>query len=538
MPRRAYRSPNREYALAIQRRSVIDAAGTLGQTQDEFVNGLAEHYKSQLRRVIDAAREPGTTTDRGPGDPAATWQRIADDPWQVLEYRQDLYELWFDDTLRDLETWLAASPDAQAMIDRAALRPFIGARGVNARRPVWRAFADAARALQVLAPLTGGVSASALEAGLPAIEIAAGIADAFGGVSKLVVGSSMRMGRDHSLEFLDLRKDPRAFAAATEELRALLEVATGTRATAPTYEPEGTRAAIADELRRGAEAFVVFHELAHLLLPNREDPHEEEERCDAFATHVLLASRRGLIVLGISMALMVLAAVFRDEGRFIVSETHPRFGRRMDGIWQLLTNAGAQPPDDWDALLAVPCRVMEEAVFRTETRQRLAPNVAIALHDGWKDAPQGEHSSPVAEAMLNDGVRIPTLDEDTRRTWWQYEGFRVMLLVVELPTAVAAAERALRAAAPDAPWNVHDAACDAVLRLLAFLGHEPPPPAGAAALFASIARRAPTRTASTEAASPRTWAYLEQIGAVHRAGRRARVRPLVGLEFTVPWQWY
>lgn len=536
-PQRRYRSPHREYAITIQRSSAVEAADKLGQTQDEFLGGLAKHYRGQLRRALRQMRKNRVPPERWPIDYSAWYQRLSDDPRYVLEYRQALIEDGFDATINRLERWLAESPWAQSMIDRAVLQRFAGAGVLSSTTPIWRAFGDAVRSIQVLAPISGGIQASAIEGGIPALEIGGGVFDAFGATSKLVVATSARVGPSNSLGIRDLRQDPPAFARATDELRALLEVATGTRATAPTYVLQGTLADIAGELCEGAEAFVMFHELAHLLLPSCSDPHKEEERCDEFAAYVLCASRSEFIVLGMYMGLMLLAAVLRDTGAFIASDSHPRFGIRMDKVNRLVDAFNVAPSKEADALLAVPSRIMEEAVFRTETRQRIAPNLAISLHDGWKDSPARDHSWPVAQAMMGEAVRLPTLEEDTRRTWWHYEGYRFMLVVVEPLTAISAARRALEAAAPSVSWDRQLVACDAALRLLAFLGRQPDPSAEAIALFASLA--APTsQKRSTKLGSSLAWPYLEKIRAAHRQGASGSISPLVGLEFYVPAHWY
>jgi hypothetical protein len=533
-----YRSPHRDYALAIQRRSIVEAATTVGKTQDEFVEGLADHYRGQLRRALYEARETGPMPEPTPIDYRSAYQHLCADSWYVLEYRQDLVDLGFDAALHRLERWLAASPAAQAMVNRSTLRRFAGARAAKPSAPIWRAFADAVRSIQILAPLTGGMDASALDGTIPAIEIGAGIFDAFSGASKLVVASSVLVEPGNRLMIRDLRQDPRAFAKATNELREILKVTAGKKAMARTYTLQGAYAHVADELRKGAEAFVTFHELAHLLLPRRVDPHEEEDRCDEFAAHLLCASQSEFIVLGLSMALMLLAAVLREAGNFIVCDTHPRFGRRMDKMWELIEQYGVTPSHEGDILLAVPSRIMEEVVFRTETRQRIAPNLAISLRDGWKSSLVRDHNWIVAQAMIRKAVRIPTLKEDTRRTWWDYEGYRFMLLVVELRKAITAARQVLEAKAPCAPWSHEQVACDAALRLLAFLGNESPPSAEAIALFASVAGVAGPRKGPTKSASSSAWTYLEKVGAVHRETCGASIRPLVGLEFYVPSQSY
>jgi len=380
-PRTGVAQADRQLVLSRLHESARLTVARLHVSESDFYSGLARSYLDDIDRELDEGSRGGEPATERLEILRRARDRISSDPRHAVEYRQDLLEAAYGGHVDRLETWLSRSPQALAMLNDLHIRRRFPDIPSAASGPTL--VGEAARSLLFVAPLTAAYDAQTLISGTHRVlAIAAGIYDVIWGASRVVVGYSLAFTQRGRLTTRDLRKHRKAFESAREELNSVLGLALGERVQVNGIPELGPRqTAAAEQIRIGALSFIIFHELAHLLLPHKSRRQEEELKCDAFATSVCCASKDPLVLCGTVMGLVLMSALLRRTNTHVATANYPSIDERLYRAWTILEAEGGVFSSDIDQILSAPTRLMEEEIFRTESTRRIFPNLAIALTD-------------------------------------------------------------------------------------------------------------------------------------------------------------
>jgi hypothetical protein len=528
---RPYRPPDSEAAALLRQDSYRTVATQLGERDADSCESLARHYVARLNaslRLLQRER-------RGRSPEAAALKRerteLSRDPSAVFAYSQRLIDERFGRLTARVESWLTDNPRALAMLDRAHLLRVLDGRAGSTRWSRPRLFAEAARQMQVFALFDAGFGAAAPADDGKALEIGAGIYDGISAATDVIVGGTVRLVPGRGLRARNLRERPALFAKTRRQLESVLAFAEGRRKRPTTPFPADTASRrIADELQCGAESFVVLHELAHVLLPSAPDAHEEEHKSDEFAGFAIAGSNNAVLITGMGLGLMMLTIVLRQTGHHRMSDTHPSIVRRYNRLLRLLGTSSAQIGPWLDALLTAPNRLIEEQAFRVETAPAIRLNFRVRLMDAWRKTPRAKAAGDVAAAIVDRGLRLPTIDERTDHTLWidADSGQRAMALVVDLVPTLKAARAVLAKNSRDRDTDA-ELAVEAVLRLLSMLTYSAAPPLSAIRILNGLTYAGP-KIPPTSTQLNEGLRYLGELGCI-AGSKKVRLRPSVDVTF-------
>jgi hypothetical protein len=185
-------------------------------------------------------------------------------------------------------------------------------------------------------------------------------------------------------------------------------------------------------------------------------------------------------------------------------------------------------------LLTAPRRLVEEQAFRVETAPAIRVNFQVRLVDAWRKTPRADAAGAVAQAIVDHGLRLPSLSESTEHTLWidQESGQRAMALVVDLLPALDAARTALAKEGGTHPNADAELAAEAALRLIAMLNHSPAPPLSATRILNGLTYSGP-KIPPTNSQWNEGLPYLAELACIRPKGRsfKPQLQPAVQIIF-------
>jgi hypothetical protein len=365
-----------------------------------------------------------------------------------------------------------------------------------------------ARAVHIVSPIVGNFNAETITL-VPMVKVLNGVPDCFSAASALMVFGSAEE-EDGNILVRNLRSYPEEFERAVGVLREIVQMSVGLRTQAPQPVLPASNIALKAlqfAIYEGALGFVVFHELAHLLLPAAEDEHQQEHNCDAFAAYLLIASRDPRSICGVYAAQMLSYAMAAEEEGWqsLLKQpkssqrprTHPRSASRFHRVATFVERHGLMPTGPFDALLAVPTRLMEEEIFEHSTRYDVYDRLSQYL-SGLSEPDLDDELQDSIAGGISWAVRLPKLSESTEVTLQPADnGMRARIVTLELPNAVLAANVMIKQRLLKDPGISADEKDEAmrrglkravaiVLGCLAALAKKTKPPDDAALVFHSL----------------------------------------------------
>jgi hypothetical protein len=501
-----------EIGLEIQGSSLREFASRAGLAEDDYLRTLAFGYKKRIAATLEClSLLEIPPTNRDSFDQIMLSQQAAfdrlEDPYYVLEYRQAQLEELYGLLVAMFEKWLQLSLDAQAMLNSAHLSSVERQLDLPSTGSLTDRCVRLARAVHIVSPLDTRFNAHVIKL-VPVVKLFSGLLDCFYGASALIVIASADEVDDH-VEVRNLRSFPEEFECAVGILREIVEMAVGMRLQAPEAQVPSTKPALKaleHALYYGAVGFVVFHELAHLLLPVVDNEFEEEHQCDAFASHILSASGDPALICGLYVGQMLSDAIHAEaEGWQSVLKhpqshqslrTHPRTPSRIHRVATFIEQHGMMPVGPFDALLSIPTRLMEEEIFEHSTRW----DIFSRLEQYFSSHHEGELSEEIRNsipARLVWAVRLPRLSESTEVTLQPEGDLRARIVTYDLPGAISAAAEMINARLIEDPViskeekdvaiaQTQKQAVALALECLAVLAKKPIPPFDAAEVLHSL----------------------------------------------------
>lgn len=528
-----YKAPDSEAAAFLAQDTYKQIAAQVGESGPELCESLARYYVARISASLRSLRRQGLGQSREARELKQQRAFLSEEPTAVFLYTQRIIDDRFGHLTNCFETWLKNNQPALAMIDRAHLINLLGDAAGLGGYPTWRLFVAAARTMQVVSPFGDGFNASAPKPGARVLEIGAGIYDGISVAAKLIVGATVRFIPGKGLRLRNLRERPALFQKLTDQLKLVLEHAQGKQIELQFSLPrDGPSVQLANELQWGAEAFVILHELAHALLPALPDQHEEEHKSDEFAALTIAGSYNPGLMAGMGLGLFMLITILRQTNKHRITDTHPSISRRYNRLMRSANQSSARIGPFFDALLTAPNRLVEEQAFRVETAPAIRANFAIRLVDAWWKVRRAKAAASVASAIVDRGLRLPTLSESTAHTLWTREesGQRSMALVVDLPSAIDCARIVLaEEGGTDADADA-ELAAEATLRLIAMLNYSRVPPLSATRILNGLTYQG-AKTPPADAQCQEGLSYLAELGCIRPKNRSFELQPNVEITF-------
>jgi hypothetical protein len=229
--------------------------------------------------------------------------------------------------------------------------------------------------------------------------------------------------------------------------------------------------------------FVVFHELAHILLAPTDHSYTDEFACDRFAALLLLASDDQGILCGLWIGFTLMFAILLESGTYNESENHPSIWDRFYQVMALMpTKEGLILTKNWDVLLHIPQRVMEIELFEHQTRLVcLSRSHGRLQKAGWQRF-GSEAIHEAARALSYEMVCLPSMSTAFSLFAMKTDdgGGWCHLVEFKLISAISSVKTFLRS-------DVNQAVMF-VLEFIAAIADEPPPISEDVELFEELVR--------------------------------------------------
>jgi hypothetical protein len=488
-----------ENGIEVQRRSLQERAKNQNVSEDSILRDLADLYKQRIVETLESIELleiPGESRDLI--NQVIISQRTArdlltEDPSYVLVYRQQELELLYKQLLLKLAEWLKLSEAAQDMLSSSHLRAIENDLNLSSDGSLTERCLRIAGRVEVASPLTSGFNARIISL-IPLLELSAGLPDCLHAACSLIATMSAEEDEGR-IRIKNLRNHPQEFQEGVTLLQGIVAMSVGKSPTAKVMRPPPAtphRVGLAQKLYEGAFAAVICHELAHFLTPVLPNEHEDEHKCDAFAAHLLSASRDPSVICGLYIAQMLQNIIKTEDegwkGGFDSENlsTHPRTVFRIHRVATIAELHGLMPTGPFDDLLAIPTRLMEEETFKHSTQW----DVFSKLYDHFANM-NGSDLDPETRRHIPAGLaaatRLPTIAESTEVTLQPEGRMRARIITFEMRKAIIATNMVLnRRLSEDnsisekelaeAMIRSHKKAIEIALEGLAVLSKKPKPP--------------------------------------------------------------
>lgn len=507
-----------ETGVLIMRRSIQELAARHSISEADLVASLA---KQEIQLITTALEKiPPATADA---------IRLTEDRVKLIKNadyisnrRQGELERSYKRWVSYLKGWLPESKTALAMLDVPRIESLESDFKLASHGSLADRVTRIANAVQIFSPLVGGFRAKASPLD-HFIQLHHGIHDCMHLASVVICRAAIDDDGNGNMLIHDMRKNPKQCDQAIASIRQIIELAAGKRLAASVPEKiTAAQGVVASRLTEGALMYVAFHELAHILLGPRDDPRDEEHVCDAFAAHLLVASRDPSMICGLYMGLQLTSAILNQTSASSGSETHPAISARHDRVATLVESSGMALTQEWDALLSIPTRLMEEEIFEGETRLVIFDRTSKRLNAVVGSICSSELLKQVALLLAHHVARLPTLSEMSEPTLQGDNGRRFRIVTFDLITAKQALDNLLGVEAT--------MAAALILECLTAVADQPAPTMAAATIFDALIRTVDGRGCKTkelaricrsEVDLNKTLFELKQLGCVVIGNERA-----------------
>ena len=464
-----------EAGVDIQRRTLEEVAALNNINSSDLLNRLADQIKGQITNTLEWLVLNNVPDSSPEVVRLVTARNKLADINYAFELRQEALELIYQQHVNSLAQWLPLSAEAQAMLSPEQLEAIENQLGLNREGSLCDRAVMIARTVEIVSPLIGGFNAETLKI-VPLIKVFHGVFDCIYSACWLMINMSAVDEGNGVVSIKDIRNYPKEFEDAVAILREIVEVSIGRRLSVlmpPVPTSSNVFIGLGSEIIQGAQAFVIFHELGHLLLPDAQTMHDNEHQCDTFAAHLLMSARKPTLICGLYMGMTLAHAILLEaEAHLQELSTHPKFSTRRHRVASLVEDNGLGLSEELDALLSIPTRLYEEEIFTHETRYVIYSKLCEYFIKNSASAEEAETCCKLASGVVAGAIRLPTIAESTEVTLRPEGENRVRLFTFEPTTAILSASVILKHS------SIEDEklATAIALECLAVLDQKPRPP--------------------------------------------------------------
>lgn len=356
-----------EDAVRHMRQTIQRLADHHGESEVSMLQRLTKPVIKDLTYMIERLAEMGATLAIPEfARLTALRDRYIEEPEFFVRHRQHSIEEEYRDLMQTFKALLARSEGTLSMLTIQHIETIERDLQLSPEGSMADRVARVADRVQIFSPMIGdaGLGGFAAEAsGLGhMIKLYFGILDCVDYTSQLICQYAIDENEEGDPLIRRMLTFPVECDRAVEQVKELIDLAIGARiAVSFTIPRTLLQDRVAGVMSRGAKMFVVFHELAHILLPSSSAAHDEEYACDAFAARLIVASDSPLIICGMYMALELMSAVSHRVSGDHSSESHPPCSSRSNRVTTIVQSSGiALWP--WSELLAIPRRLRDEQI--------------------------------------------------------------------------------------------------------------------------------------------------------------------------------